>query len=186
MGTQSWKKGHGPLVPFADGFRARLSEIGHAEGTLKSRLVLTGRLNRWLTAEGLRVEELTSEIAQQFLDHLRTAGRRVPTLRSLTSLLNYLRASGVLPAEPTAEPTPREELLAAYHRHLIHDRGLSATTVRRYENFAKRFLAERARQTASETGAEELTSAEAGSQLRSVPSETALAIAHSPDESHAA
>jgi site-specific recombinase XerD len=174
MGTQSWKRGRGPLVPFADGFRARLLEIGHREGTLKTHLMLMGRLNRWLGAEGLGVEELTSEVLQRFLDHLRTGVRRVPTLKSLTPLLDYLRASAVLPAEPTADPTPREELLAAYHRHLIDDRGLRATTVRRYENFARRFLAERARRTGTEAGTKDITSAEVSAYL--LEASTRLAV----------
>jgi hypothetical protein len=29
MGTKSWTRGYGPLVPFADGFRARLLGVGH-------------------------------------------------------------------------------------------------------------------------------------------------------------
>ena len=59
MGTQSWKKGRGPLVPFADGFRVRLLGMGHSQGSVKHHLVLMGQLNRWLTAAGLGVEELT-------------------------------------------------------------------------------------------------------------------------------
>ena len=85
MGTQSWKKGRGPLVPFADGFRVRLLGMGHSQGSVKRYLVLMGQLNRWLAAAGLGVEELTWEVAQRFLDHRRAAGqRRVPTLASLT------------------------------------------------------------------------------------------------------
>ena len=97
MGTQSWKKGRGPLVPFADGFRVRLLGMGHSQGSVKRYLVLMGQLNRWLTAAGLGVEELTWEVAQRFLDHRRTAGQRqVPTLASLAALFDYLRELNVL------------------------------------------------------------------------------------------
>ena len=175
MGTQSWKMGHGPLVPFADGFGAQLLKIGLAESSLKNYLVLMGQLDRWLTAEKLGVEVLTCEVAEQFLDHRRTSGRRrAATLRSLTPLLDYLRASGVLRAEPVAELTARERLLAKYHRHLVHDRGLRATTVRRYERFARRFLAERARRTGGETGAEQLSSADVNAYLLEVSTRLAV------------
>lgn len=178
MGTQSWKKGRGPLVPFADGFRVRLLGMGHSQGSVKHHLVLMGQLNRWLTAAGLGVEELTWEVAQRFLDHRRAAGQRqVPTLASLTPLFDYLRESSVLVAEAAAEPTPRDKLLAGYRHHLIHDRGLSATTVWRYGNFAKRFLDERSRRTDAETGTEDLTSAEVNAYLLEVSTRLTVASA---------
>jgi integrase len=71
----------------------------------------------------------------------------------------------VLPTEPAVEPTRRELLLLDYRRHLVEARGLTATTVRRYENFARRFLAERASRTGEETGAEGLTSAEVNTYM---------------------
>ena len=169
MGTQSWTKGRGPLVPFSGRFRARLLERGHAKATVKRHLVLMGQLNRWLTAQGLGAEELTSEVAQRFLASRRAGGqRRVPTLASLMPLFDYLRELSVLPAEPRADLTPQDELLAGYRRYLTHDRGLSATTIWRYENFARRFLAERARCTKTETGIEQLTGAGVNAYLLEV------------------
>jgi site-specific recombinase XerD len=166
MGTQSWTQGQGPLVPFAAEFRNSLLGVGHPPASLKHYLALMGQLNRWLDAEGLGVEKLTPGIAQQFLDDRRAAGqRRVPTLAALAPLLGHLSEQGVLPAETPTEPTPHEELLAGYRHHLVHDRGLAATTVRRYANFATRFLAERARRAGSGTGADGLTSAEVNAYM---------------------
>src|SRR5215207_9398105 len=114
-----------------------------------------GQLNRWLLAQDLGVAKLTPGIAQQFLDHRRVTGqRRVPTLAALAPLLDHLRDQGVLAPEPPAVLTARDELLAGYRHHLVHDRGLAATTVRRYERFAKRFLADRVQRAGAETGAE--------------------------------
>ena len=63
-------------------------------------------------------------------------------------------------------------MLARYHRHLVHDRGLSRTTVLRYERFARRFLAQRASHSGADIGTEGLNSTavssymlEAGSRL---------------------
>jgi integrase/recombinase XerD len=161
MGIQSWTRGCGPLVPFAVGFRAALLAAGYTPGSLKHHLVLMGQLDRWLAAEGLGAEGLTRASAQRFLDDRRGAGhRRVPTLATMQPLFDHLREQGVLPAEEPAEPTPRDSLLAGYHHHLLHERGLATTTVRRYMAFAKRFLGGRARQVGVQHGFEGLASAE--------------------------
>lgn len=166
MGTQSWTQGQGPLVPFAAEFRNSLLGVGHPPASLKHYLALMGQLNRWLAVEGVGVDKLTPGIAQQFLDDRRAAGQqRVPTLASLAPLFDHLRALGVLPAEAPTEPTLHEELLAGYRHHLVHDRGLAATTVRRYGNFATRFLAERARRAGTRTGADGLSSTEVNAYM---------------------
>jgi hypothetical protein len=79
-----------------------------------------------------------------FLAARREAGqRRVPGIRAMAPLLSYLREVGVAPA---AEPslTPLGSLLGKYRSWLVGERGLAATTVRRYENTARRFLQEQA------------------------------------------
>ena len=166
MGIQSWTLGQGPLVPFAAGFRNSLLEVGHPPASLEHYLALMGQLNRWLDAEGVGVDKLMSGVAQQFLDEQRAAGqRRVPTLVSLAPLFEHLRAQGAIPAEAPTDPTLLDELLGGYRHHLVHDRGLAATTVRRYGNFAARFLAERALRAGTGTGTDGLTSAEVNAYM---------------------
>jgi site-specific recombinase XerD len=161
MRKDCWIQGDGPLVPFADAFRVELEEAGHPTGSVKHYLLLMGGLNRWLRAEGIGVESLSPSVAQAFLDSKRDAGvRRVQTLTSLRPLFSCLERVGVVPPEAPIEPTALESLLADYRRHLFGDRGLTTTTVRRYENFARRFLTERARRTGTESGVEGLTSIE--------------------------
>lgn len=166
MRKDCWIRGQGPLVPLAEGFRAELVEAGHPRRSLKHYLLLMGQLNRWLLAEGLGVEDLSAATGQRFLDARRAAGqRRVPTLASLAPLFDFLWALGAMPPEAPVEPTAIELLLTGYRRHLVHDRGLAPTTVRRYLHFAHRFLADRASRTGSEIGAEGLTSAEVNAYL---------------------
>lgn len=165
MGVQSWTQGEGPLVPFAEGFRARLVALGHPQSSLKHYLVVMGQLDRWLAAEGRGAEELTPALAQQFLDDRRAAGKpRVPTLAGLTPLFEHLIERGVL-APVAAESTPLDDLLDGYRHHLVRDRGLTDTTVRRYLSFARRFLRARARRPGAETCGEGLTSAEVNAYL---------------------
>ena len=166
MRNDCWMAGEGPLVPFAEVFRAELVEAGHPPASLKHYFVLMGQLNRWLVAEGLGVEGLSPGTVQQFLDARRTTGqRRVPTAASLAPLFNCLRGHGVMPAEQPVEVAPVEGVLAGYREHLIHDRGLAPTTVLRYMMFARRFLVARAARTGSETGIEHLTSVEVNAYL---------------------
>lgn len=161
MGTVSWTCGAGPLAPFADGFRRELLDAGHPPGGAKHYLKLMGQLNRWLAAEDRQVGELTSVVAEEFLATRRARRqRRVPTLASLVPLFEYLREQGVVRAQQPQAPTAREVLLADYHRHLVADRGLTPTTVVRYERFARRFLAQRAARHGADIGTEGLASPE--------------------------
>src|SRR5438552_3994560 len=93
---------------------------------------------------------------------------RVPTVASFEPLFGFLRALGVMPPEPAATPTAIDELLCDYRNHLTNDRGLTATTVRRYMNFALRFLSARALQTGSDTGVEGLTSSDVNAYILQV------------------
>jgi site-specific recombinase XerD len=61
----------------------------------------------------------------------------------MAPLLSYLREVDVAPvAKPSL--TPLGSLLGQYRSWLVGERGLAATTVRRYENTARRFLQEQA------------------------------------------
>lgn len=158
MRKDCWIRGEGPLVPFAEVFRGELAEAGHPPSSIKHHLLLMARLNRWLVTEGLRTEDLSAVTAQRFLHAVGAAGlRRVPTMASLTPLFDCLRTQGVMSTVQVVEPTAVEQLLVGYRHHLLGDRGLAATTARRYMTFARRFLALRASRTGSEDGAEGIT-----------------------------
>jgi site-specific recombinase XerD len=140
--------------------------LGYRPGSAKHHLVLMGQISHWLEREGLGVGELTRARVEAFLDARRAGGqRRVPTLVSVAPLLDYLRRLCVVPAEAPGALTARDEMLARYHQHLVHERGLTSCTVLRYERFAQRFLAHRSVRTGGELGAEDLTSAEVNDYL---------------------
>jgi site-specific recombinase XerD len=63
----------------------------------------------------------------------------------MTPLLSYLREAGVVAAEQPSV-TPLGALLGQYRLWMIHERGLAAMTVLRYENTARRFLQDQASQ----------------------------------------
>lgn len=145
MGKVSWTRGDGPLAPFAEGFESELRRLGHPPSAARHHMHLMGQLNRWLTGKHLGVGDLNPVEAELFFSSLRAAGvQRVPTLASLVPLFAFLRQQCAI--APVAAPTrtPRTELLDRYRHHLVNDRGLTPVTVRRYDTFARRFLANRA------------------------------------------
>jgi hypothetical protein len=57
--------GEGPLVAFADGYRAYLDQRGYSRRAVRERLELLGQLSLWLVAEELSTVELTRAQAQR-------------------------------------------------------------------------------------------------------------------------
>jgi integrase/recombinase XerD len=162
MGTVAWTSGSGPLVAFAEGFRCELGRLGHRAGAVKHHMVLMGQLDRWLASEGLASGDLSFGVAEQFFASRRARGqRRVPTLESLSPLFGYLIERGVLARDALRAPqTAQDDVLDRYRQHLVHGRGLMASTVLRYVRFARRFLTERAERQKLAVGFEGLTSAD--------------------------
>jgi site-specific recombinase XerD len=166
------------LAPFAEGFWRELLRRGHPPGGAKHHLALMCRLDGWMRSESLAAGDLTPAAAGHFVAFLRASGqRRVPTLAALAPLFDYLRDQHVLPPEQPAVPTRRDELLGRYRRHLIEDRGLTPSTVLRYERFARRFVAGRAARTGGETGIEGMSSAEVSAWMLEAGSRLTVASA---------
>ena len=51
----------GPLAPFAEGFQARLEELGYTPLSAVTSMRLMVHLSRWLGARGLAAGDLTGE-----------------------------------------------------------------------------------------------------------------------------
>jgi hypothetical protein len=132
----------GLLGPHVEGYRSWLAQRGYTPGTIQNMLADMAQVGRWLAAEGLEARQVSEELMAAFLFARREAGqRRVPGIRAMAPLLSYLREADVAAAtEPSL--TPLGSLLGRYRSWLLGERGLAATTVRRYENTARRFLQE--------------------------------------------
>lgn len=138
----------GRMGPHIDGLQARWLDLGYTPGTVKNMLSVVGQLGRWMAAVDIEVSGLDATSIEAFVRSLRDDGaRRVPGVRSLAPLFDYLRSQNLLVAEAPPK-TPVDDLLADYRAWLVVDRGLAAPTVLRYENMARRFLNERAVQDA--------------------------------------
>lgn len=138
----------GRMGPHIAGLQARWLELGYTPGSVRSMLKVAGQLGRWMAVVDIEVSGLDATTVDAFVRDCRDGdARRVPGVRSLTPLLDYLRSQGLLVMEALPS-TPVEELVADYRAWLVVDRGLAAPTVLRYENMARRFLSERAAEDA--------------------------------------
>ena len=123
----------GRLGSEVEGYRDWLAGRGYAPSTVRNMLKDLGQVGRWLSAEGLEVEQLDEDVAAAFIDYrLHTGRRRVIGLRGMRPLLGYLREVGAIPAAAVSL-TPVGVLLEQYRLWLVRERGLAAQTVLRYE-----------------------------------------------------
>ena len=76
MGRSGCGHVHGPLAPYAEGFRRELLERGYTWGSAARQVHLMAHTSRWLDAYALEPGELTSGVAGRFLAARRAAGYR--------------------------------------------------------------------------------------------------------------
>ena len=132
------------LAPHVDGFRDHLLSLGYTPGTVANEMAVIGRLGRWLHAADLPVAFLSAANLDRFIADQHRDGHGHSVVRhGLMLFRRYLIDVGVLPADQKRPPDAVDELVASYCAWLLHDRGLSPTTVRRYQATARRFLAQR-------------------------------------------
>jgi len=124
----------GPLGRYRNGFCVELERHGYAGESACKVVRLMAHLSRWLGSEHLEPAALTSEVIERFLEDRRRHCRTRRTERA-TPLLAYLRGIDVV---PVAELTSRDNdhdmamLLRDYRHYLRCERGLAATSIRRY------------------------------------------------------
>lgn len=133
----------GPLVPFVSRFRAALMDAGYTPLSAVNQVRLLAHLSRWLDANRLGVPDLTDERVAEFLAARRARGCTWSVSRgALAPLLGLLAELGVRPAVEQAAPaSPTDMVLTRFHRYLLDERGLAASTADAYVHRARRFLA---------------------------------------------
>lgn len=132
----------GPLTTYADGFGAALAAQGYTPLSVRSQLELLAHVSRWLAANGLDVQGLTTARVDEFLEARRAAGyTHLLSRRGMGPLLGHLDGLGVVAApEPDRPVGVAETLMADYERYLLQERGFAVSTAQRYVGFARRFL----------------------------------------------
>ncbi|MFH8470586.1 hypothetical protein [Streptomyces sp. NPDC017991] len=140
----STRRKAGVLTAQVECYRAWLAERGYTAQTSRNMLKDLGQVGLWLSEQGLDAADLDEGRLKQHLSDLRKSGRcRVAGPRGMVPLLTFLREAGVVPV-PRVTPSPAEDLLERYRWWMESERGLSASTMLRYGNTARRFLTEQA------------------------------------------
>ncbi len=138
MNVTSTVRLSGPLLPYAEGFRVELARLGYTPLSAANQLRLVAHLSRWLQASDRRVEDLVSQVVDEFLKTRRAAGYTCwLSRRGLAPLLGYLRSIGAVPPE---ELVVRPALVEQYSSYLRSERALVETTIRHYVETAVLFL----------------------------------------------
>ena len=132
----------GPLGPHVEGYRAWLLQRGYSPSAATHALGTLGHLGRWMTREGLTVDQLNATHVGAFLVAYRCDCDRLPQA-SIWPVLDYLRVEGAVAPEPPAATGALEQLLDDYRQWLLRDRGLATVTVTGREQLARSFLIER-------------------------------------------
>jgi integrase/recombinase XerD len=132
----------GPLAPYTNGFKSALADSGYTPLSTVNQMRLMGHLSRWLESNRVCVSDLTAERVEEFLAARRAAGYTgLLSRQAVMPLLSFLSAGGKLPAAPLPAPkTATDVVLASFHRYLLQERGLAASTAAAYVTRTGRFL----------------------------------------------
>jgi integrase/recombinase XerD len=142
MTKPSTVKVTGPLQPFADGFIEELARLGYTPLSAASQVRVLAHLSRWMASEGIDAGRLNMPQITEFLQVRRHAGYvEWTSKRGLATLLSFLRSTGIVSEVlPIPVKGSVEELLDAYQKYLLCERGLVAGTVHNYLLVARLFL----------------------------------------------
>ena len=115
----------GPLGPFADVFRERLTKRGYAPVTTAKHVIHLGHLSRWLEVHGMGPADLTRERLGQFVAARQAlVGHRGCSLQGLLPVLEILEERGVVSAPCPPQPASAAEVIAgSFGCYLAAERG---------------------------------------------------------------
>jgi len=134
----------GPLEPYVVGFTEALLQRGYTRSSASQHICFIAHLDRWMSASGVGVGQLSGPTIERYLAERRAAGyREYRSSRAFVPLLDYLAPLEVLPAPAVVRCGPVEDLLGRYRDYLIVERGLTSATVRGYVDAVRPFVASR-------------------------------------------
>jgi integrase/recombinase XerD len=138
----------GPLANHLGAFVSSLIDQQYSASVIYIKAQHALAFDRWLAERGLVLADLSELRIERYQHRIRRRHERIcgETRRRernhVTQLLQFLRDHGVCPAVHI-ETTAADDLVAHYRQHLQDQRGLAATTIRRYGTVAGHFLHER-------------------------------------------
>lgn len=135
----------GPLAPFADAYRQALGDRRYTPLSAVNLQRQVAHLSSWLDARCIGAGQLDEVFIEAFVAHQRSIGRGPSCVSrpGLVCLLELLRDLGVVCTAVQPAPSPAEELMGAFGRYLLGERGLTSGTVSNYVDGARQFVAGR-------------------------------------------
>ncbi len=134
----------GPLEPHVVGFAEELLRQGYSRSSASQHVCFIAHLDRWMSAAGVGLGELSGPAIERYLAERRAAGYvEYRSVKALRPLLGFLEPSGVLPLPQEVLLDVVEDLLGRYRDYLIGERGLTSGTARGYVDFVRPFVATR-------------------------------------------
>lgn len=131
----------GPLAPWAAGFVAELEDLGYVSSGLRGQRALFAHLDRWLSAAGLSLPDLTPTVLDRFLRARAAEGHATKlTMHGLARLLDYFEQLDLY-VRPVSSVTAADHIVNRFEQHLMMERGLSDATAGNYRRVACQFLA---------------------------------------------
>lgn len=137
----------GPLGEYLENFKAQLSKIGYAQGTIKPKIIIVRHFNKWLYQKELHVKDVHEKTVKKFLGYYHTCHLlryRLKNQGQLQDFLNWLRQQNLIPNPiPVKKKSKFDYILNDYTHYLKNERGLSMATVRNYVPIVHCFLFKR-------------------------------------------
>ena len=135
----------GILGKHIDDFATYFIKQGYSQKTFRSRFGLVSNFSAWLNDHRINLGELNTQKISAFIQY-----RKRTTLnfirkgdgKTLTLLIKFLRAEGVIPVQkiPIPENESIEQLIQKYALYLTEEKGLSALTISRHSAVIRQFL----------------------------------------------
>jgi hypothetical protein len=131
----------GPLATYFDSYLKRIEQEGFLPSSVPMQMYAIARFSKWLHTRHLEARMVDETVIDLFLKRqgeVRHGAEPAPLRR----LLAILRESGVTAAKLAAPVDCQKGCIAEYHHYLVHERGLSETSVPSYVGFAEQFLSD--------------------------------------------
>jgi integrase/recombinase XerD len=133
----------GPLAPYFEPYAEYLADQGYSQVSYWKKTFLISEFSRWLSREGISVDEITATHEEAFLRY--RAQRRCPKggdRIALSRVTGWLQGKGIIECTSTAsvETSAVDRVLQEYRSYLHEDRGLAPATIENYTGYVRHFL----------------------------------------------
>ena len=139
----------GSVGPHIDGFESSLAEAGHSRHTIRAYLRAAVHVGRFAERHGIKITSFDDQILVRFRRHLShctcepNKGVFDHTIAAVRRLLAYLRTKEVIRAAKSRKsPHAFAAISKRFAGWMIRHRGTTASTVHRYQQVLRPFLAE--------------------------------------------